>query len=100
MAAKIPERIENEEQYLELSMRMVKGAEIIDHPLTTPEKRAELMKVYDQMDEITRKWLRGGAAAFDTPLEAPEAPSAQPEPAEPAEEPTEGRVIDISAWLD
>lgn len=100
MAAKIPERIENEEQYLELSMRMVKGAEIIDHPLTTLEKRAELMAVYDQMDEITQKWLRGGAAAFDTLPEMLETPSMQLEPEKSADEPTEGRPIDISAWLD
>lgn len=100
MAGKIPNRIANEEEYLELSMRMVKGAEIMDHPLTTPEKRAELMVLYDQMDVITRKWLSGGAAASDTPPEASPEPNAPPQPEEPAEEPTAAPVINVSAWLD
>lgn len=96
MAGKIPSRIENEEQYLELSLRMVKGAELMEHPLTTPEKRAELMVLYDQMDEVTQKWLRGGAAAFDTPPEANVPPTLE----EPANEPTAAPAVDLSAWLD
>lgn len=49
--------IETEEQYQETLQRILKGAEMIEHPLTTPEKRAEYMKLYDALTKEARDYL-------------------------------------------
>ncbi|MCC3379857.1 hypothetical protein ACFQ5D_09445 [Paenibacillus farraposensis] len=102
MAVRVPERIENDEQYNEVLARIVKGAETLDHPLTTPENRVKLMPLYDSLVEVARKYRTGGAAAFDlpslkeettnTPTEPEQAPETPPEP--PKSKP------DLSGWLD
>lgn len=51
-------QIQTEEEYEATLQRILKGAEKIEHPLTTPEKRAEYMKLYDALYESARDYLR------------------------------------------
>ena len=50
-------QIQTEEEYEATLQRILKGAEKIEHPLTTPEKRAEYMKLYDALYESARDYL-------------------------------------------
>ncbi|TKH43434.1 hypothetical protein C1I60_14155 [Paenibacillus terrae] len=99
MATKVPNRIENDEQYNEVLARIVKGAETIDHPLTTPERREKLMPLYDSLVEVARKYRTGGAAAFDIPVENKDKDNAPTEPEQAPETPPKAKP-DLSGWLD
>lgn len=88
MAARVPERIENDEQYNEVLARIVKGAETLDHPLTTPESREKLMPLYDSLVEVARKYRIGGAAAFGEPVVTEQSPKPQKQQTK------------VSSWLD
>lgn len=49
MSKKLPERINNEDEYNAVLDRLVTGARMIEDPLTTPEERELYMKVYDAL---------------------------------------------------
>ncbi|MNW32481.1 hypothetical protein D3C74_94240 [compost metagenome] len=102
MAARVPERIENDEQYNEVLARIVKGAETLDHPLTSPESREKLMPLYDSLVEVARKYRTGGAAAFDIPAEKDEPTNTPAEPEQAPETPPEPpkAMPNLSGWLD
>lgn len=50
-------KIQSEEEYQQTLERIIKGAEMIDHPLTTPEKREKYMQLYDSLCEEAREYL-------------------------------------------
>lgn len=50
-------KIQTEEEYQQTLERIIKGAEMIDHPLTTPEKREKYMQLYDTLCEAARLYL-------------------------------------------
>ncbi len=54
--ARIPERIENDQQYNELLARIVEGARQMELPLTDSEKREKLMWFYDKMCRVAREY--------------------------------------------
>lgn len=51
-------QIQTEEEYEATLQRILKGAEMIDHPLTTPELRTKYMRLYDELYEAARDYLR------------------------------------------
>ncbi|EJW17587.1 hypothetical protein PAV_3c00320 [Paenibacillus alvei DSM 29] len=50
-------KIQTEEEYQQTIERIIKGAEMIDHPLTTPEKREKYMQLYDTLVAAAREYL-------------------------------------------
>lgn len=50
-------KIQTEEEYQKTLERIIKGAEMIDHPLTTPEKREKYMQLYDSLVAEARIYL-------------------------------------------
>ncbi|MEK3947297.1 hypothetical protein MHB46_02245 [Paenibacillus sp. FSL H7-0703] len=102
MATKVPSRIENDDQYNEVLARIVKGAETLDHPLTSPERRDKLMPLYDSLVEVARKYRTGGAAAFDIPAKKDEPTNTPTVPEQAPETPAEPPKAkpDLSGWLD
>ncbi|MFD1955987.1 hypothetical protein ACFSL6_17865 [Paenibacillus thailandensis] len=63
-AAKLPDKIENDEQYDELLARIVKGAQTIEDPLLDPNDRQRYMKAYDKMVSVAMayRFKSGGEA--------------------------------------
>jgi hypothetical protein len=59
--AKIPDRVDSDEEYNELLERIVEGARQIDLPLTDAKKKASLTWYYDKMVAVAREYrTRGG----------------------------------------
>lgn len=57
--------IQTEAEYQQTLERILKGAEMIEHPLTTPEKREQYMKLYDALcEQIQNYHIREYAATF------------------------------------
>lgn len=48
--------IQSEEEYQETLERILKGAEMIEHPLTTKENRNKYMQLYDSLCLAVRKY--------------------------------------------
>ncbi len=101
--AGIPNRIKNDVEYEEVLERMRKGAEMIEHPLTTEKSRAELMKVYDALSEAAVAYrmhpdVRAGREPVYE-MELTDKPtSAAAETPEPVPQPT-ATNINLSDWL-
>ncbi|MEK5166179.1 hypothetical protein NYE69_28140 [Paenibacillus sp. FSL R5-0527] len=107
--AKIPDRIDNDEEFNELCSRMVKCAELIEDPLSTPREVAAYKSAYDRMWKVAEEYrLRDRGVSFypgavtpppETALAAAKQPASKQEAA-PPDEPDTGKKVDIGAWLD
>lgn len=101
--AGIPNRIKNDAEYEELLERIRKGAEMIEHPLTTDKNRVELMKVYDALSDAAIAYrqhpdVRAGREPIyemELPDESPPVVAETPEP----EPPPAAININLSDWL-
>jgi hypothetical protein len=61
MSKKIPEKVNNDEEYNELLNRITEAAKVIGDPLIDAEKREKLMWFYDKMVAVAREYrTRGG----------------------------------------
>lgn len=104
--AKIPDWIDNDEEFNELCGRMVKCAELIEDPLSTPKEVAAYKAAYDRMWKVAEEYrLRDrGVSFYPGPVSPPPetAPAAAKPPASKpvAAPPDTGKKIDIGAWLD
>ncbi|MGG3504713.1 hypothetical protein ABES58_04430 [Paenibacillus lautus] len=58
MAGKIPDRIIDDAHYDEILKRIEDGAQKMDHPLMTPEKKTQLMPVYDALVDVASAYRR------------------------------------------
>lgn len=107
--AKIPERIDSDAEFNELCGRMVKCAELIEDPLSTPREVDAYKAAYDRMWKVAEEYrLRDRGVSFypGTVSPLPEtAPAAAKQPANkpsaaPPDEPDTGKKVDIGAWLN
>ncbi|GIO40189.1 hypothetical protein J41TS12_50500 [Paenibacillus antibioticophila] len=103
--AKIPDRIDNDDEFNELCGRMVKCAQLIEDPLSTPSEVATYNAAYDRMWRVCEDYrLRASGVSFypgeltEPPKAVPVAPS-QPPPPEPKQDPPKPKPS-ASAWLD
>ncbi len=98
--AGIPNRIKNDAEYEEVLERMVKGAEMIDHPLTKPERRVELMKVYDALSDAAIAYRQHpDVRAGREPVYEMELPDKPPSVAEAPDPQPTAININLSDWL-
>jgi hypothetical protein len=51
----------NDEEYVKLLNRVVKGAEYLDNPLIKSEDFDKGMKLYDELSQAARYYRSGGA---------------------------------------
>lgn len=58
MAGKIPDYIIDDTHYDEILKRIEDGAQKMDHPLMTPEKKAKLMPLYDALVDVASAYRR------------------------------------------
>lgn len=73
MAEKLPDSIENDEQFNAVCARMVKGAELIEDcdPLDD-EKLQKLWTVYNRMDELTTEYQEREGRKWRAKLRIPQ----------------------------
>ncbi|TCZ76082.1 hypothetical protein E0485_14645 [Paenibacillus albiflavus] len=88
-------RINSEAEYLEALDRMVKGAEMIEHPLASEEQRKQYRRVYDAIEAEVLDWQRRQLNREQVTVESPQVEQQPDVPVEEAK-PT----VKLSAWLD
>ncbi|MNJ73039.1 hypothetical protein D3C77_697750 [compost metagenome] len=100
--AKIPDRINSDEEFNDLCSRMVKGAQIIEgDPLLTSEEREAYEVAYNRMWRVIEDYrLRDRGVSYypDEPAPPETAPAAVTVPQ--AEKPEESKRSAAAAWLD
>ncbi len=98
--AGIPNRIKNDAEYVEVLDRMVKGAEMIDHPLTKSDRRIELMKVYDALSDAAIAYRQHpDVRAGREPVYEMQLPDKPPAVAETPDPQPSAININLSDWL-
>ena len=55
----LPQQINNDEEYMHILDRIVKGARAIEDPLTTEEERQRYMRAYDHLCKIALEYRLG-----------------------------------------
>lgn len=59
MSMALPQQINNDEEYMHILDRIVKGARAIEDPLTTEEERQRYMRAYDHLCRIALEYRHG-----------------------------------------
>lgn len=55
----LPQQINNDEEYMHILDRIVKGARAIENPLTTEEERRRYMRAYDHLCKVALEYRLG-----------------------------------------
>ncbi len=55
----LPQQINNDEEYMHILDRIVKGARAIEDPLTTEEERQRYMRAYDHLCKVALEYRLG-----------------------------------------
>lgn len=55
----LPQQIKNDEEYMHILDRIVKGARAIEDPLTTEEERQRYMRAYDHLCKVALEYRLG-----------------------------------------
>lgn len=100
--AKLPNRIDSDEEFNELCTRMVNCALLIDEdPLTTPEEREKYKIAYDHMWKVAEEYrLRDrGMSFYPEPNSSPANPPAAAAPPPQSKKQPDKPKPNFSDWL-
>lgn len=77
MSKNIPDRINNDEEYHAVLKRLVRGAQMIEDPLTTNEERERYNKGYDQLCALIDDYKEKEREEFERRLKGSQMPVSQ-----------------------